>query len=574
MLRSRPPCPPHGPRSAAASWTMACLVAVTGCAGPAIRSQSPEVEALAGLEEGTKLVSDYAGPWGLTAKRIEAPALITGLADTGSDPPPGPQRATLLANMQARGVIDPNTLLASLSTSLVWVHGYLPPGCRKGDRFDVAVEVPVSHDTSSLAGGWLMQTRLAEKAVVGNTIREGHELGLTEGPLLVDPVASGTLDSKSRIRAIVPGGGIALADRELGLVITAEHRSFAMSKRLGDWINRRFHTVVRGVKRGVANPKTDRYIELAVPPLYRNNLPRYIRVIQCVAVIEPPEGRHARMQLLARQLTDPVTAPAAALRLEAIGKDGIPFLRKALDSDDAEIRFAAAEALAYLGESVAARHLAEAARSLRSARPAALAALSVLDDATGIDALEGLLTSRSAETRYGAFRALEQLDPGMPLVRGEQLGAACRLHLLDVGGPAMIHSTRRDRPEFVFFGTEHPVARGLRAEAGRSIVVVVNGPTATISRFMPGQSDQQARVPADAAAIVRAIIDLGGGYPDAVQFLQQAAAGRFLSSRLAFDAVPTPFDGRPAIHEEASARDDDADTSAASGDARPADDRT
>ena len=471
-------------------------------------------------------------------------------------------------------MIDPNTLLASLSTSLVWAHGYLPPGCRKGDRFDIAVEVPASHDTTNLAGGWLMKTRLVEKAVVGNVIRDGHELGVAEGPLLVDPVSTGTLDSKSRVRAIIPGGGVALADRELGLVIAAEHRSFAMSKRLGDWINRRFHTVIRGAKRGVANPKTDRYIQLEVPALYRHNLPRYIRVVQSVAVIEPPEGRHARMQLLARQLADPVTAPAAAVRLEAIGKDGIPILKQALDSDDAEIRFAAAEALAYLGESIAARHLAEAAKTLRSVRPAAVAALSVIDDANGIDALEGLLTSRSAETRYGAFRALQRLDPGMPLVRGEQLGDACRLHVVDVAGPPMIHSTRRDRPEFVFFGTEHPVGRGLRAEAGRSIVIVVDGPTADVSRFLPGQSDQHAEVPADAAAIVRAIIDLGGGYPDAVQFLQQAAAGRFLSSRLAFDALPNAFDGRPALREEASAHDDDADSSAAAGGTGRADERS
>lgn len=565
---------PHCPSPCCGPLAAALLAALAGCAGPAIRSQSPEIEALASLEEGTKLVGDYAAPWGLSVRRIEAPALVTGLADTGSDPPPGPQRAALLADMQARGVIDPNTLLASLSTSLVWAHGYLPPGCRKGDRFDIAVEVPASHDTTSLAGGWLMKTRLVEKAVVGNVIRDGHELGVAEGPLLVDPVSSGTLDSKSRVRAIVPGGGIALADRDLGLVIAAEHRSFAMSKRLGDWINRRFHTVIRGAKRGVANPKTDRYIQLEVPALYRHNLPRYIRVVQSVAVIEPPEGRHARMQLLARQLADPVTAPAAAVRLEAIGKDGVPILKQALDSDDAEIRFAAAEALAYLGESAAARHLAEAARTLRSVRPAALAALSVIDDANGIDALEGLLTSRSAETRYGAFRALQRLDPGMPLVRGEQLGDACRLHVVDVAGPPMIHSTRRERPELVFFGTEHPVGRGLRAEAGRSIVVVVDGPTAEVSRFLPGQSDQQAEVPADAAAIVRAIIDLGGGYPDAVQFLQQAAAGRFLSSRLAFDAVPDAFDGRPAIREEASARDDDADSSAAAGGTDRADERS
>lgn len=543
-----------GSGTAASTAAIAVLLLAVGCAGPAIRSQSPELEALAQLEADTKLVGDYTAPWGLNAKRIERPALVTGLADTGSDPPPGPQRQTLLADMQSRGVIEPNALLAARSTSLTWVHGYLPPGVRKGDRFDVFVEVPPDNDTTSLAGGWLMETRLAEMAVIGNAIRDGHELGVAEGPLLVDPVSGGTLDSKSRIRARVPGGGIALTDRDLGLILAADHRSFAMSKRLGDWINRRFHAVIKGVKRGVANPKTDRYIELEVPPIYRHNLGRYVRVVQSVAVIEPPGGRHARMQLLARQLTDPVTAPVAALRLEAIGKEAIPTLREALDSMDPEIRFAAAEALAYLGESIAAAHLAEAASTLRSARPAALAALGVLDDANGVDALQSLLSSRSAETRYGAFRALWRMDPELPLVRGDRLGDTCSVHVIDVDGPPLIHVTRSHRPELVFFGATHPVADGLRAEAGASIVVVVERERATVTRFTPGQSDQQAEVSATADAVVRSIVALGGSYPDAVQFIQQATAARALQSRLAFDALPHELDGRPTIHEEASAR--------------------
>jgi len=549
------------------------LALAGGCAGPAIRSQSPEIEALAHLEESTKFVGDYTAPWGLGLKRIERPALVTGLADTGSDPPPGPQRSTLVADMQARGVVEPNRLLASSSTSLVWIHGHLPPGCRKGDRFDVFIDVPPNHDTASLAGGWLMETRLAEMAVIGNTIRDGHELGVAKGPLLVDPVSNGTLDSKARLRARLPGGGVALTDRELGLVIAPEHRSFAMSKRLGDWINRRFHAVIRGAKRGVATPKTDRYIHLEVPPIYRHDLARYVRVVQAVAVIEPPEGRHARLQLLARQLADPVTAPAAAVRLEAIGKDAIPLLRKGLESKDAEVRFAAAEALAYLGESVAASHLAEAASNLRPARSAALAALGVLDDANGIDALQGLLASSSAETRYGAFRALRRIDPSMPLVKGERLGDACGLHIVDVGGPTLVHATRSQRPEIVLFGTDHPIARGLRAEAGRWIVVVVDGPQARVSRFEPGVSDREVTVPADVAAVIRGIIELGGGYPDAIQFLQQAAAGRFLASRLAFDAVATGYDGRPASREERAGGDGEQPATAAAGEDRT-DDRS
>jgi hypothetical protein len=535
---------------------MACVIAA-GCAGPAIRSQSPEVAALVTLEADTKLVGDYTAPWGLNPQRIERAALVTGLSDSGCDPPPGLQRQQLMADMQARGVVEPNKLLASKSTALVWVHAYLPPGVRKGDRFDMYVEVPPDNDTTSLDGGWLMETRLAEMAVLGNKVRDGHVLGIAEGPLLVDPVSQGTLDSVAKLRARVPGGGVSLTDRSIGLILGPEHRSVALSKRIGDSINKRFHAVIKGTKRGVATPKTDRFIDLEVPSVYKNNLARFVRVVRCVAVVEPPAGRHARLELLARQLADPVTAPAAALRLEALGKEAVPTLREALDAKDAEVRFAAAEALAYLGESLAAEQLAEAAATMRSARPAALAALSVIDDANGLDALQRLLTSTSAETRYGAFRALWRMDPSAPLIRGERLGDACSLHVLDVEGPPLIHATRSMRPEIVLFGAAHPLADGLRAEAGSAIVVVVEEGTATVSRFLPGEPDEHQETPARVEAVVRAIVELGGSYPDAIQFLQHASSARCLDSRLAFDALPNEDDGRMTVHEEASRQERD-----------------
>jgi flagellar basal body P-ring protein FlgI len=171
------------------------------------------------MESDIRLVGDYAAPWGTHPLRIERAALVTGLPGTGSDPPPGTQRALLMADMQARGVAEPNKLLASPTTALVWVHGYLPPGIRKGERFDVMVEVPADNETTSLSGGWLMPTRLAEMAILGQRVRDGHVLGDAEGPLLDDPVSGGTLDSKSKVRARVPGGGVSRTTRQIGLNI-------------------------------------------------------------------------------------------------------------------------------------------------------------------------------------------------------------------------------------------------------------------------------------------------------------------------------------------------------------------
>jgi hypothetical protein len=86
-----------------------------------------------------------------------------------------------------------------------------------------------------------------------------------------------------------------------------------------------------------------------------------------------------------------------------------------------------------------------------------------------------------------------------------------------------------------------------------------------VSRFTAGEPDQQADVPARVETIVRAIVQLGGTYPDVVQFLQQASSHHALSSRLAFDAV-AEVDPWFTVHEEAAARSREIPTAPAEGD--------
>src|SRR6185369_479434 len=146
-----------------------CSCALLGCTDSVLRSsrsQSPGREDTADVDSQTKLVGDFAFAYGTNYVRAEAPVLITGLANTGSDPPPGPQRQELMADMQAHGVDKPNQILASPTTSLAWAVTYLPPGVHKGDHLDVDVRVPPGNDTTSLAGGWMMESRLQEMAML------------------------------------------------------------------------------------------------------------------------------------------------------------------------------------------------------------------------------------------------------------------------------------------------------------------------------------------------------------------------------------------------------------------------
>jgi len=204
-----------------------------------------------------------------------------------------------------------------------------------------------------------------------------------------------------------------------------------------------------------------------------------------------------------------------------------------LDARDAQASLSAAEAQLASAEQMVAQQRAAYGReqaNVAAARESLSYAEAEATRQAGLAAAGAGSVQVADQARHTARLAREQLKAAeqsaaaalLPLIRGERLGDACSIHVLDVKGPPLVHVTRSYRPEIVFFGTDHPVADGLRAEAGSTIVVVVEGRTARVSRFAAGAEDQSVEVDATADAIVRAVIETGGTYPDAVQFLQQA----------------------------------------------------
>jgi flagellar basal body P-ring protein FlgI len=516
---------------------MVVFAVLAGCSGPFIRSQSPELDA---DEPRAKLVGDYAVAYGMHPVKVEAVALVTGLPGTGSDPEPSPQRDELLSEMKAYGVGSPNQILSSGTASLVLVRGYLRAGIQQGDRFDVEIRVPNRSGTTSLRGGWLMESRLAEMAVLQGTLREGSLLAKAQGPVLVDPSADDRDDNHVAAgRGRVLRGGIALKSRPLALVLKPDHRGVQFSSQIGSAVNRRFHTYVGGTKKGVANPKDDQHVDLIVHPRYKNNVDRYMQVVRSIALKESSAQQLARLALLERQLLDPITAATAALRLEAIGKEAIATLLVGLNSSDQEVRFYAAEALAYLDEKEAAEPLTEAARDVPAFRAYALAALSSMDDLAAYEGLRNLLDLPSNETRYGAFRSLWAMNAQDPLVRGEWLSDQFSYHVLDTMGPEFVHVTRSYRPEVVLFGHDQRLVTPFTIEAGKNIMINGKDDHVMVARFAPNEQDQKRVVSTKLDDCIRAVVELGGTYPDVVQALQQAKSKGALAGRFAIDAVPS-----------------------------------
>lgn len=532
-----------------ASLSGLCLA--TGCQGPLFRSQSPEPAVQVEEESPVKLVGDLAGATGLGFLKLEGIGLVTGLANTGSDPPPSTLRTRLIAEMQSHDVKHPNKVLASPTTSMVLVVGFLPPGVQKGDIIDVGVVLPSGSETKSLKGGWLMQTRLRQTAIIGGTVTTGHISGLARGNVLVGAVFDSGNDEMLLKRGRVLAGGISQMSRPLGLRLRGDGQSAMTTSLIGSAVNARFHTFERGIKKGVATPKDDKQVELLLHPRYRHNVARYVRVVGSVPLRETPLERAQRLESLERQLFEPTTAALAAVRLEAIGQDGTKTLQKALTANDVEVRFYAAEALAYLDEADATAVLTDTAKKEPALRWHALTALAAMDHVGAYEALAELLNENSAETRYGAFRAMRARNPNDPLVRGEMLGDEFHYHVLNSSGDPMIHFSRHRRAEIVVFGNDLRMHPPGALFAGKEIIVKALGKDRIkVSRFTPGKEDRHEECSTSVDQVIRAVMRLEGTYADVMQVLQEAKRGNYLDARVVIDAVPQP--DRELVRKEPS----------------------
>jgi hypothetical protein len=520
-----------------------CLCLVAGCSTlDNMRSQSPEEPEPAA---GVQLVGNVAIPYGRDEIEVEGVGLVVGLHGTGSDPPPSVYRSMLLEEMHKYNVPRAEELLASKDTALVLVSGKLRMGMQAGDKFDVELTVPARGETTSLRNGWLMEVRLTEKAVLGGEVRSGRLLAKAQGPVLVDSVdQEDGDDAAANVRGRVLGGGVSVSDHAAGMILASSYQQVVYAALVGNAVNQRFHTYRNGVRQDLANPKNNEYVDLKIHPRYKHNVPRYLRVVRALPLRETTTQRVSRLEVLERQLLDPLTSSTAALQLEAIGHEGVPALLKGLQSPDLEVRFYAAEALAYLDHDrsmAAAPVLGSIARNESAFRVYALTALSAMNSYEAREQLRELLHVKSAETRYGAFRALWAMDNNDPLVKGEMLGGKFSYHTIASEAPPMIHVTNSFRPEIVLLGNNQQFLTPLTLEAGRNILITAaaGGPV-TVSRFAIGEPDQKREVSPKVDDVIRAVVELEGTYPDVVQMLTQASQKELLAdgSRLVADAIP------------------------------------
>ncbi len=519
------------------------VVTAAGCQKLIGRGQSPDTTPLVQLYDEnvskTKYIGDICGIYGLNFAKVDGIGIAVGLNGTGSATKPGSQRDQLIRDLELnKNIEDAKALIKSDDTELVVMYGLLPPGIKKGDTFDLKVTVLGSSDATSLENGTVLISRLRPMRRLGRGVKQGHVTALGKGGIVVDATFDARQDQSKQLHGVILGGGKALEDRPLGLAIRTDDFSAKTTTQISRAINSRFTAISTQGRKGVAEPKTDKQIELVIPDSYRLNVGRYLAVIKNIAYSEPVADRVNRMEELDREMSQPSQAGETALKLEALGKEGIPALKRALRHHDLEVQFHAAQALAYSGHADGVEILVKAAKDEPAFRWHAMTALASFDDiSTGIG-LSDLMQVESAETRYGAFRAMRARSSNDPLVAGDWLAGQFHLHEIPSDAPPMIHFSRAKRPEIVLFGHDQTLSdEFLHVETGLTVRSNGNG-TVSVNSYSAKYGEEKIVCTNKISDVIRALAKLDYGYGSLMKMFRVANQSDMLNTRLVVNAIP------------------------------------
>lgn len=533
----------------------AVLLGLLGCVNPATRSQkADEPEPVPEYEVQTvgDMTSGFANAEPVPVSGV---GLVTNLQGTGGDAPPSSFRKYLEADLRKRGFEHVDQLLKSPDTAMVFVSAMIPPGSHKGDMMDVDISLPPNSRVTSLRGGRLLKCGLFNYENLrdiaprfnSDQLIKGHTLAWAQGTVLVG-FGDDREDTKLR-HGRIWSGAQCVTDRPLALILEpTKHRSWPVAKQITERINETYHVAPDGMENPVAYARPNGRLDnpvlfVRVPPQYKNNVAHFLRVVRLIPVMHDPAKDGTYRSRLRKELLEPDHTITAALRLEALGSDAVPALKAGLDSDHPLVRFAAAEALAYLDCSAAGEVLGELAEDQPELRGYCLAALASLNESVSHVQLEKLLGSKSSEARYGAFRGLLTLDERDPSVRGEFLNDAVWLHRVAPHTAPLVHLSTNRRPEIVEFGEDIRLVPPFAIAAGDFTIVAGKADTGCmVSHFSLNHPTERQQCGLDLDQVLRTMTSLGGQYPDAYEVVRQADLSKVLTCPVVINALPEAMD--------------------------------
>lgn len=527
------------------------LIGTTGCVMPwfkkdertEIQKKGDEIRELMESEERPHIIGEIAVARGLHLAKVQGVGLVANLPNTGGDPRPSEQRATLLQEIRTHDIPKADELITSPSTALVMVSAWVPPAVQKNERIDLVVKTSDISDAKSLQSGQLLPTRLREFRTLGGTLRQSDVFGLASGNLVTESDATLKVESLKQLRGVIPGGGRMMVSRGLSLLINDDFSHVFTAAAVSKSINERFFRYDGSTRKGAAVPKRDQMIEIGLDPKYRLDPQHYMNVIMSLGFSEKASDKAARLELCRRQLQEPTTARRACLQLEAIGKDGIPALMEGMISGNDEIRFYCAHALAYLNDRRCVDTLEQLTVTQPAFRAMTLNALTILDHFEAQEALIRLMQVPDPEVRYGALCALRERDPREPSIRGIQMGSVTRVVQIPTKDTPIIAFSLSKYPEIAIFGDDPRlnIPTFIRVN---SRILLRPDPSGElrISRFEPGAEDRIQIVPMSLTGMIHGLVEVGATYGDVMLAIMAASAENAIPYPVIVN--PRPIAGR------------------------------
>jgi hypothetical protein len=402
--------------------------------------------------------------------------LVVGLPGTGDSTAPMAVRDYMLREMYRRGfgqaskrdyeAMTPQTVLddPAKRTAIVRVDALMPPGVRKGQRFDVQVGAIPESNVSSLAQGQLYRTELkVNGADARNPQSRINVMGVAEGGIFINPALAlnaGTMEegskrSMGRRIGIIPGGGVSALDQPL--VLRLRTPQYSLARRIELRVDQFFqdNTVAAAQDEGI--------VHLFVPESYRGDWERFMGVVMGLYFNSSPEFSSRKAAELAVEAVKP-DAPLLEISFawEGLGPVALPHITPLmLPGNRPDVQFAAARAAAYLGDAGGIEALSQiAAAESHAFQVEAVRTLGNIPSSHAVTRqLRQLLNSPSNLVRVEAYRVLAERSD--PTIYTRNVDGKFLLDVVPSTGPTIVYATRSGAPRIAVIGQGAEVVRPL-----------------------------------------------------------------------------------------------------------------
>ncbi len=512
--------------------------------------------------------------------------LVANLDNTGGSEAPNAVREYMRKQMQQHKFgssmqpgfedVSPDRVLADNRFAIVRVDGFMPPGIRQDEFFDVNISALPDSRTTSLARGDLYRTELRFGG--GSSTNPGGSVNVwarAQGPVFVNPVYA--MDSNSGVNepaaagagvgaaarrslrhGIIMDGGHALTSRPLVLRLLQPQRS--MARRIEFRIDEYFQNS------DVAAAQDEGVVYFYVPEKFQGDWQHFAGLVTHLYLRNSEGFNAARAKQLAAEAIKP-GAPLSEISYswEGLGAFGLPFYRELMSHPNGEVAYYAARAAAFVGDAVAPDVLSRIAREKGGQfQLAAVRTLGSLTNSPAINQMiRPLLDSEQTLVRVEAYKLLARHKD--PAIFTKVIAPANRpqeekfvLDIVKSQGSAIIHATRTGIPRIAIIGDRAQLNLPLTFTAMDGRLTISSSPEnpslVTIFYRPAGGAAADARVqpPAkvlsrpDLAEIIARLGGEGGGglsfnYGDVVSILGALTDSKKLSAYASGQRVAASF---------------------------------